>query len=423
MRWFHRAVHPLFLSVLALFAFPPARAVDASPRQITVEEAVTEALARSASLRARRAFVDEVSGRLTTASTYPFNPEVELDVADRQRPGDSVTDHSVTIRQEVELGGQRGRRTDEATAELESARAQLQREERRLAADVRVSFTLALQARELLAVERSNTELARSLADVARKRSDAGAATQIEVNLALAQVGRAQRELHLAEGEYKVARAILAEAVATDPSNPPEPAGTLTPPTREPASLADRLVEALAYREDVQSLRAAITAAEARIHRARGEGIPNLVVWGTYGREDGTDRIVGGGVGIAIPLFNRNQGAIAEAQAAHLRSSAEAESLELQVRREIGATLARYDAAVAAAVSLQSQALATLPENLDLLQRSFEAGKISWTEVLVFRREFVDVQRDYVATLTAAQLAAIELDLAAGRMPAAEPKP
>ena len=34
--------------------------------------------------------------------------------------------------------------------------------------------------------------------------------------------------------------------------------------------------------------------------------------------------------------------------------------------------------------------------------------------MLVFRREFVDVQRDYVETVAEARLAAIELDLAAG---------
>ncbi|NIM64048.1 MAG: hypothetical protein GTN89_08635, partial [Acidobacteria bacterium] len=37
------------------------------------------------------------------------------------------------------------------------------------------------------------------------------------------------------------------------------------------------------------------------------------------------------------------------------------------------------------------------------------------TEVLVFRREFIDVQRDYIESLADARLAGIELDLAAGR--------
>ena len=63
--------------------------------------------------------------------------------------------------------------------------------------------------------------------------------------------------------------------------------------------------------------------------------------------------------------------------------------------------------------------MGTLEDNLQLLQRSFEAGKTGWTDVLVFRKEFVDVQRDYVETLTNASIAGIELDLAAGKEPTA----
>ncbi len=86
----------------------------------------------------------------------------------------------------------------------------------------------------------------------------------------------------------------------------------------------------------------------------------------------------------------------------------------LQVRREVVTARARYRASAQAARDLEQQVLGTLQENLRLLQRSFEAGKTSWTEVLVFRGEFVDVQRDYVDTVADARLAAIELDLAAG---------
>ncbi|NIM64050.1 MAG: TolC family protein, partial [Acidobacteria bacterium] len=61
----------------------------------------------------------------------------------------------------------------------------------------------ALRARELLDVEQANTELVRSLADVARKRFEAGSVPQMEVNLAQVQVGRAQRGLRLARAAYE----------------------------------------------------------------------------------------------------------------------------------------------------------------------------------------------------------------------------
>ena len=100
---------------------------------------------------------------------------------------------------------------------------------------------------------------------------------------------------------------------------------------------------------------------------------------------------------------------------------AETNATTIRVRQEVAASLARYRASHAAAANLKHQVLGTLQENLDLLQRSFEAGKTGWTEVLVFRREFVDIQRDYIATITDAQLAGIELDLASGIAPIVRP--
>jgi outer membrane protein TolC len=76
----------------------------------------------------------------------------------------------------------------------------------------------------------------------------------------------------------------------------------------------------------------------------------------------------------------------------------------------------RYQTSVAAAGSLQHEVLGRFEENLRLLQRSFEAGKTSLTEVLIFRREFVDITRSYIETITEAQLAAIAIDLALGAL-------
>ena len=416
MPMLHGGVQRLLFVALALQ--PALQAMAAEPssqtQSLTLSQAVDEALARSPSLRAKRASVAEAEGRLLTARTFPFNPELALEAGRRSAPGGSNTDSSIVLEQELEIGGQRGLRASESSAELDAARLQLSREEQLLIASVRSSFALAQEARALLDIERSNTTLAQSLADVARKRIDAGAATQMELNLASAQVGRAERELHLAEGAYLVARAILAETIAADPSLPPEPAGEIELLTTDPVVTTDRLSVALERREDLRAFRSTTEAARVRIDRIRRERVPNLVVWGSYAREEGTDRIVGGGIGVGIPIFNRRQGPIAEARASHDRVAAETEALELQVRREVASTLARYNAAVKAAASLRAQVLDTLPENLDLLQRSFEAGKISWTEVLVFRREFVDVQREYIAALTDARLARVELDLASG---------
>jgi len=409
---FHRG-GVLTVAVLLWWCAPAGRAGEPPPR-ITLAQAQTEASARSPVLQAQRAVVEQARARVVTAKTYPHDPVLTFEGAQRKGPLETDFDHEVRVAQVVQIGGQRGRQTRHASAELEAAASVFQREERLLAARVAAAFVEALRARELLEVEQANTELSRSLSEVARKRFEAGAAPQMEVNLAHVQLGRAERDLRLTAGAYRIARAELAEVVGLDPASPPEPLGELDLPPRRRIALPEVIDGALRHRMDLQALRTSIEANRARIEVARRQVVPDLAFEAFYGREEGTDRLIGGGIGIRIPLFDRNRGPIAEARSAERQAVAETQAATLQVRREVATARARYQASSQAAGDLERQVLGTLEDNLRLLQRSFEAGKTSWTEVLVFRREFVNVQRDYVETIADARLAAIELDLAAG---------
>lgn len=410
----HRAAGVACVTVVAASFLVSSRAAEQVSEHLTLGEAIEVALARSSVLRARRADVEQAEGRLLAARVYPYNPEVTLEGA-RRTNGSSTTDRSFALGQEIEIGAQRGRRVTAASADLTASRAMLVREERLLTARVRAAFAEALRMRALHAVEQANTDLARSLSEVARRRLESGAATQIEVNLAQIQLGRAGRNLTLTEAAYGVAKALLAEVVGLDPTRPPEPQGELEPQPRQLPSDEELLQLALERRADLASFRKASDTARARIELARREAIPNLELQAFHGKEEGTDRLTGAGIAIRIPVFNRNQGRIAEARASHRQVLAETDAVEIQIRQEVASSIARYRGAREAGENLHRQVLSTLHENLALLQRSFEVGKTSWTEVLVFRREFVDVQRDYIETLFEARLAEIELDLATGK--------
>jgi outer membrane protein TolC len=96
--------------------------------------------------------------------------------------------------------------------------------------------------------------------------------------------------------------------------------------------------------------------------------------------------------------------------------SQEAVGIELLVDQEVTAAFARFEAARNAAEALGELVFGTLQDNLQLLQTAFEAGKIGWMEVLVFRRAFIEGQRDFVETTAEAWEARITLDLATGEI-------
>lgn len=383
-------------------------------QRLALSEALETASARSPFIQQRRALVAAAEARLVTARTYPHDPTISVEGARRKASGGTELDREIRISQVVQIGGQRGRRVAQATSELDAARSGLLRGERLLGARVSAMFVEALRMRELGEVERANVELTRSLTDVAQKRFEAGSVAQMEVNLAQVQLGRAERDYRLALGAYEVARVALAQTVGLDPADPVEPDGEFAVPERATAGLSGLVAGALGRRKDLASFRETVEAARARIEVARREVVPNLTVGAFYGREDGTDRLSGGTIGVRIPIFNRNQGGIVEARAMERQAVADFDAAELRARQEVVAARARYRASAEAVHGLEVRVLGTLDDNLRLLQRSFESGKTGWTEVLVFRREFVEIQREYIETVADAWLSSIELDLAAG---------
>lgn len=382
----------------------------------TLSEAMESAFDNHPTLRARRAAQREAVGRLATAETYPYNPALELELADRSSSGGSTTDRGLSLSQEIELGGQRRQRIAVAREELSSAEETLLRDRQLMVHAVETAFAEAVRARELLAVAETDAALAREILDFSRRRLERGATTQIEVNLALASAGRAERSIQQARASYASARGRLAEAAGVSPALPPEPLGELLLPEAEPLRLEDLLELAVESRGDLRAAERQELAAEASIRLALAERRPNLLVGAFFQREEASDDIVGATVGISLPLFDRNQGQIAESRAARERLGHQKEALRLGIEREVATAWSRLQAARAAAEHLRDQVLGTLDESVELLQRSFLAGRIGATEVVTLRREFVASRRETVEALAEAWLARVELDLAVGRL-------
>ncbi len=405
------------LATLALAA-QGSRAETETPLRLTLTEALERAFSSSPVMQARRAEVRRAEARLLGARTYPLNPELELSAGDRQGPTETSTDRSIGISQEIQIGGQRRKGVAAASAALEAARSSFERELRLLGASVEQAFAQALRARELLEIADADAELARQLLRFSVRRLEAGSGTQVELNLARSTAGQAERALRLSESAEETARNRVAELIGLPLDGALNAVvGDQPMPDDRVPQLEELLAAAFQNRADLASLRHETDSAELSIELSRSLRIPNLRLGAFYEEEEGTDEIKGIGLSVPIPLFNRNQGEVAEAQAEAERLSAEGSAAELAVRREVADALVQYRSAREAALYLRDLVVGTLEENLLLLRKALDAGKIGASEVLVFRREFVEGQRQYVEALFEAQSARIALDLATGRTP------
>lgn len=405
--------------LLAALCGPATAMAQAGETGLNLGQALNEAFSRSPQLQILEARLEEAAGRLIGAEMRsPFNPQVDGDLGQRRDGATTSIDWSLGLSQEVEVFNQRSDRIAVANADLIAAQERMLREKRLLAAQVQLAFGGAVRAREQVAIERMNVDLSTELFEVAGKRFAAGSTTRLDLNLASAELGKAQGRLFLAEAEYLVTRAILAETVGLQPRSRPVPLGGFSRPQETVPALEFLLRVAGERRADLRATRSAAQSARARIALARSEAVPNLTLRGFFAREGGRETIAGGGLSVAIPLFNRNQGEIAVARAAGKRTAQEQRATRLQVEREVLATYAHFEAARQSTQAFEERVVDTLEENLQLLGKSFRAGKVGLTDVLVIRRSLLESRLEYVATQAALQTAHVELLLAAGIMPA-----
>ncbi len=394
---------------------PSSITSPALPAEVTLEQALRLAADLSPELQARRAEVEQARARVVTARTPAFNPEISVSAGRRDSPGGSTTDRGIELSQEIELGGKRRHREAVADAEVGAAEARFERASQVLAARISLAFADALRTRELLRIAETDIELATTSVEIARKRLEAGASTDIEVNLAIATRARAERRRQQALAASEAARFVLAEAIGVPPSEAPEPIGELTTAAAVELELEPLLALARARRADLEALRRDLRAAEERVKLARAEGAPNLRI-GLFHETEVDDDITGVSVGIGIPVFNRNRGGVLEARAGGERAKWEATALERSIEREVAESWSSLRAAQAAAGRFDEDVVGGFEENLRLLRRSFEAGKIGVSEVLLFRREFLDAQRESVESRSDARRARVLVDFAAGTL-------
>ena len=114
----------------------------------------------------------------------------------------------------------------------------------------------------------------------------------------------------------------------------------------EPALDAESLFNlAVAQRLDLRALQAGYAAQEAAVHKAVLDQFPNLALTITGTRDSSDNRLLGPAVNFTLPLWNRNRGGIAVAEATRAALKAEYEARIFQTRAEISAAVSGLEVA------------------------------------------------------------------------------
>ena len=394
---------------LACAVFGPSTVYAQTP--ITFEQALTMARERAPRVAVARARIDEARGRLAGAQVrFRDNPVIDASAGPRKLETGTVTDYEFGVSQTFELGGRRDARIAGAEAGVLRETAVSDASTRQIVRDVAVAFVHALQAQTRIEILRSAEAVAKEAFDVADRRFRAGDIALLEVNVARGAVSRATSLAKGAEAERAAALGELKALLAWTDSAEPQPVGNLTDRVR--AGL-DIQVVAAADRPEVQSLVAEANEARADIQLGRAFKKPDLGFGFRFKRDEG-HQAAAGVFSIALPFFNAGQEQLATGLAREHRLELERTAVVSELDLRARAARETFNLRVSAVEPIERDVLPGLEENERLARRSFEVGELSLPDLLVVRREFVDIRLQYVEALADAAIASIDWQLAAG---------
>jgi outer membrane protein, heavy metal efflux system len=375
---------------------------------------VRRALQSNAQLAATRLEIDRARARLRQAGLRP-NPSMDFEQLNGvfNSPGERGT--TVGFSMPLELAGQRGRRIDLARAELEASEADVADRERRLTSEVRMAYIETLAALRELEVAQSLYSLDVETARVVEARVEEGDAAPLELNLLRAEVDRLRARRALVEGRLQASTARLKQLI-----------GMALGEQLQPASLDAAVDLALRTRPDLRFARLSEDVARAGYRLVKAQAAPQVTAFVQYSDVLGTfdttpigvlndrDRLLAFGVSVTLPIFNRNQGAKAEAQLAITQAQRRREFTESVVRAEVTAAYRRYEAAQASVQAYERGVIARSEQNVQTMRAAYQVGAFRVTELLAEQRRLVDMQREMTEALAERYRALAELRAALG---------
>jgi cobalt-zinc-cadmium efflux system outer membrane protein len=187
------------------------------------------------------------------------------------------------------------------------------------------------------------------------------------------------------------------------PDMPPQPAREATDvvPRWDAEAIIARVI---AVNTDLQQVAAEVDRARLELDRAKAEACPNVSVGGGYSRSF-ADQHAGGIVSVetTLPLWDRKQGKIFEAQARLTRAQATVATVTGRLHRETAEAFARYESARQRVERMTTQILPQLVQTQELVRKGYEAGAadITFADVLLAqqtlddaRLKFAEARRD-----------------------------
>lgn len=408
----------VFWAGLGVTAVAAARSVPplhSPPARMTFTAALEQAARNRPELISAQADLAAADLRLRHAGLPP-NPDlgVEWDNLGGDRPADESRETTVSLSQPVEIGGKPSARKEKIRAEIQ----RLQHEQTvawlDLAVEVRMAFIEVLNARERLALQNEAEKTAADQVSMTREQVLSGKIAGTEETRARAKMAETRAETHKLQRLLAEAERNLGAVLSLPADTPVTAEGMLT---REvPVPDRDTLLAEMKRSPLVAVRRSETLVARTNLslEQANAWSDPTLSL-AVREVPDEDARAVAVGFSIPLPLFQRNQASLADAEAMTHKATANEAAATRRLHTEVFKAHELLVAADREARTLQADGLGRAAEAAAAVQQGFRAGKFRYSDVLEASQSLLTMKNRHLDALLDLNRAAITLDRLLGK--------
>jgi cobalt-zinc-cadmium efflux system outer membrane protein len=370
------------------------------------------ALYLNPSLEGAKARVEEAQAAIVTAGARP-NPSLSI-TPGLPSPYLFNLDFSIPI----ETAGKRGHRIQAARSLDQAARFDLADSAWKVRSGVRIALLNYLLASRSLDLVRSEEQIRGDQTKILEQRFSVGEIPKPEVDLARIELSKTHLAISSAEGQFAEAKAALAASIGIPVRSLQEFdfswSDLGSPPSAESLSPEHIQREAILNRLDVRRSLAQYAAAEADLQLEISKQYPDVQIGPGYTYEE-KNSFFTLGLSTTLPIFNRNQGPIAEAEARRKGAAGAFVEKQAQVIAESERALALYVAALKELAEADQSLRQLQDAHLQMMEQAVRLGEEDRLGLNGVQIESSVVARARLDALARAQSALGELEDAVQR--------
>ncbi|AFS52895.1 hypothetical protein BOX24_04770 [Leptospirillum ferriphilum] len=409
IRYFYKQKMTRFVLrlILVILTFPVFFRGGTTATAMTLEQAIRSAVQNNKDLQAAQYVVKIARARLMQAGLLP-NPRLSFsgyDAIFTNEPDEYELGAGFT--QKFPVAGRIARQKDVARMDVARAQEEIRNAKLKLSAQVAQIFYRILILNRQIFLRDQLMQVDRELLDASRNRFRAAEVSELDVNTAQLELEQLYQERTLLKVQRSRSSIRLKQLLGQTFDKPLQLDKTLPPIPMLP-DLEEEQRRALKLRPDLRSAQLSVERSSAQVGLAKaqrwedwtaGLGVFSGQTVFPNGLSTGIDVGPSFVLTIPLPLWNRNQGRIAEAVALNQQSSARVRALTLRIRNEVAKAFFETKRLQDTVDRYRNGLLKLSDRNMLLAQQAYMMGQTSILTAVQAQRQHGDQHIAYLNAL------------------------